>query len=252
METGPVLEKILKSHLQRKQMQNPRYSLRAFARHLRISPATLSRILNSKANLSLKSIRILRSRLDLSEAEKKSLDATSHDAYVTIDLGHRLAKPLVEDWAYFAVLSLAETKGFNARPEWIAKRLSIPVSKAAKIIADLLQLGALVKGASGQMESSGVNLTLSGQVTAKRKIHFRKSQIQRLGLAQKSLKALNKENFDASDFSSITLAVDMERLPEAKKRIFKFRRRLAQFLESPADKQEVYVLSLQLFPLSMK
>ena len=45
---------ILKKELTQRQSNNPAYSLRAFARFLEISPATLSQIISGKRGVSVK------------------------------------------------------------------------------------------------------------------------------------------------------------------------------------------------------
>lgn len=69
---------------------------------------------------------------------------------------------------------------------------------------------------------------------------------ENLKLAEKHLIT----NFDLSDYSSMTMAIDCELLPEAKELILNFRRQLMRFLES-GKKTEVYKLNIQLFPLTL-
>jgi len=41
---------------------------------------------------------------------------------------------LIADWHYLAVLYLSKVKGFNGKPEWIAKRLSIKKDEAEEAL----------------------------------------------------------------------------------------------------------------------
>lgn len=50
--------------------------------------------------------------------------------------------------------------------------------------------------------------------------------------------------------SAFAWIVDLDLLPEAKELIRSFRRKLVEFLES-SEKEEVYKLNIQLFPLSV-
>ncbi len=59
----------LKSVLQNRQLKNKRYSLRAFARSLDISPGALSKILNSINNLSEQKALQFAQQLKFNESE---------------------------------------------------------------------------------------------------------------------------------------------------------------------------------------
>jgi hypothetical protein len=48
----------------------------------------------------------------------------------------------------------------------------------------------------------------------------------------------------------MSIAIAPDRIPAAKEKVKKFRRELADFLESSRSKTEVYRLSFQLFPLT--
>jgi uncharacterized protein (TIGR02147 family) len=51
------------------------------------------------------------------------------------------------------------------------------------------------------------------------------------------------------DFSSMTIAVSMERLPEAKKLIRAFQKQLSELLEN-GKRTEVYQICMQLYPMT--
>ena len=50
----------------------------------------------------------------------------------------------------------------------------------------------------------------------------------------------------------MTMAINKEKLPEAKERIKKFRRELSQFLNEGETNNEVYNLSISLYPVTVK
>lgn len=62
---------ILKSQLQRRQELNPKYSLRAFAKKLEISPSKISELLSGKKKLSSKRAEIIANRLGLIGKERE-------------------------------------------------------------------------------------------------------------------------------------------------------------------------------------
>lgn len=67
---------------------------------------------------------------------------------------------------------------------------------------------------------------------------------------QKALAALDEVEFEKRDQSSITMAVDSSKIPQARAMTKKFRRELSSFLESGGSRDAVYQLSLSLFPLT--
>ena len=68
-------------------------------------------------------------------------------------------------------------------------------------------------------------------------------------ILEKAVSSLEQHDRSERDMTSITMAINTALLPEAKVRIARFRQELSEFLEAgPRDR--VYVLSIQLFPLS--
>src|SRR5271166_3865403 len=59
----------LKEVLAERVRKNPKYSLRALARHLGVSPSALSEIMNGLGNFSFASARRIATKLDLSNRE---------------------------------------------------------------------------------------------------------------------------------------------------------------------------------------
>src|SRR5688572_10105767 len=62
---------VLKEYLSRRCENNPRYSLRALARDLQMSPSRLSEALNGKAGISAASARKISERLGLGNQESQ-------------------------------------------------------------------------------------------------------------------------------------------------------------------------------------
>lgn len=63
-------KKLLRDKFEKRKMANPRYSLRAFARDIRISPSRLSEILNGKQGLSESGAEKISSALGMEGEEK--------------------------------------------------------------------------------------------------------------------------------------------------------------------------------------
>lgn len=243
--------RIMQEEFSKAKQKNSSYSLRAFAKRLQLSPATLSGIFTQKLRVTRKaaekvfqSIPISPERRDqilsqMSNKKNATVKGIADEEYTVIEMDQYR---VFSEWYYFGVLSLAETDDFQDDPNWIAKRLNIQVRQARQTLSTLERLKLLEKNASGKLVWTGKMFRTPNSPDAViRQTHFQDLDLARISLEQ--------DAFDDRDFSSITMAIDPKKLPEAKERIKKFRRELCSYLESDA-KKEVFRLVVQLFPLS--
>lgn len=68
---------------------------------------------------------------------------------------------------------------------------------------------------------------------------------------EKSIEALENQTIEERDITNITMSIDPTRLPEAKKMIRDFRRKLCAFLEQ-GERTEVYMFSPALINITKK
>lgn len=230
----------------RRRARGSGYSLRAFARFLQVPSGPLSEILNRKRSLSRRLAKQLSERLGHSEAERSrflsAVPARSprHEGprYLPLDLE---VFSLIADWYHFALLSLVETRGFEPSLRRMAKRLNLSLAEARTGWARLKRIG-LVKKRSGTWVSTGPMATPTGVPSeAGRRFHQQ-------GLEQ-ALRALDEVPLCWREFGAMTMAIDVSRLPEARKAMAEFRKKMAALLEQ-GDRTEVFRLQLQLFPLT--
>lgn len=238
-----ALRELLQEQVTAKQARNPAYSIRSFSRSLKISHSALSEILRGKRKVGTRLGLRIAEALMLDQADRQKLFTQSRKASPRKAL--ELAADqfsVIADWHHFALLSLAETKGFRSEPAWIARRLGCTLAEATAAIERLLRLGLL--------QQKGRKLSVSGQSLAAPdgipNAAIRRSHQQFLAHAQQALETLPLEE---RDFTTITVAGDPARLPEARERIRKFRDELSAFLDGGA-KKEVFQLGLQLIPLT--
>jgi len=256
---------ILRDTLADRQARRHRYSLRGFAASLQLAPPQVSEILNGKRKVTRKmASRIFHSlaidpaveqdllnRLPAKQTRRKRAKhqlalAPNDEPPETNSWFSQLSTDefrVIADWYYFAILSLAETEGFQSKPAWIAKRLGITIHQATNAIDTLLRLGLLVRNADQQWVTTGKHFTTTHEV---RDASIRRNHAQALDLAQQ---ALEQVPIELRDFSASVVCVDPDLLPAAKKRLRELRREIADLLES-GKKKEVYRLSIQLFPLT--
>lgn len=251
-----AIRKILLSRFAEARARNPAFSTRSMARTLKIAPSALSEILRGKRRISRKmAIRVLE-QLGIDPKTYNETIAlfvptkrqTNQRPYPTVTEYSEVSMDrfkAIAEWHHFAILSLSETVDFRSDPTWIAKRLNIAHQTAKAAIKRLTRLGML-KVVNRNLHATGEQF----HTTDDKFDHaiLRSAHSQNLQLAAQSL---GKDKFDERDFTSLTMAIDPAKLPEAKKRIREFRSELCKFLEEGSQK-EVFMLAIQLFPLSIK
>ncbi len=237
------------SELVARQGRNPAYSLRSYARDLGMSPTTLSRLFNGKRRLSVRNVKRVAVRLGFAPQETQAAVAEVQNgrpngladgAYTT--LSDDIFKSL-SDWYYFAILSLADSGRAKACPAWISQRLNLTEFQAADALERLLRL-ELVTAQKGKLRATGKSFRVPSDIPS---AAARRLQHDHLKLAQTSLE---KDAIGERDMTSMTMLANAKQLPEAKRMIKTFRRRLARHLENRGTGNRVYVLSVQLFPVS--
>lgn len=236
------------NELAMRQKRNPAYSLRSFARDLDMSPTSLSQLFSKKRNLSFANLEKAYLRLGFSTSEivaasreiKAPFKSASDEYFCALsdDVFRYMS-----DWYYFAILSIAVSGRAKADPIWIAKKFNITKIQAQTAIDRLKRLKLLtVRG--GLLHPTKTRLRVPSNVPS---VAARHLQHDHLHLAQISLET---HPLDIRDMTSMTMLVTEDRIEQAKERIKKFRRKLSGYLEAGTGKKRVYVLAVQLFPVS--
>lgn len=250
----------LLNEFNRRKSKNPSFSLRAFAKYLRLSPSRLSELLSSKRTLTKTTALQIADRLEFSPLQKeKFLEAVSNDYEATRIRKRKqnIFSPTIQadfyelsedafaaisDPIHFSLLSLAETKNFKSDEGWIARRLKISTMKVRETVSRLSKLG-LLQEKNGKLSCTHYNLTTTHDIPSSA---LRKGHAELLG---KAIEAIQNVPVEKRDVTSVTMAVDPKKLEKAKKMIKEFRRKLMKELES-GEKTEVFALAIQLFPLT--
>lgn len=238
-------------YLARRQ-RNPSYSLRSFARTLDLPSGRVSQLLSRKRNFTPSLGKKIALRLNYdplkthqliaSISQARTLPTASEDTYSTLDMDQFQS---IADPIHFALLSLVETDDFQSTPKFIAARLGISAVEARAAIERLVRVG-LLKNNEGKItlaNSPGLTTTHDIQSSALQHAHAKT-----LEHAAASLEAVAVE---LRDITSITMAIDPDRLPEAKKKLRSLRRELCAHLEG-GKKSEVYRLNIQLVPVTKR
>jgi uncharacterized protein (TIGR02147 family) len=253
---APDFRRFLQNELLERCRKNPRYSIRAFAIALQIDHSTLSQFVRGKRRLSDAIQFRLASRLGLGPVElaRYFSEAASHadqpvDATPAIEPQELTldAFQVIADWYHYAIFELVTLKDFRPEPRWMAKILGISVSEVHVAIERLFRLGLLQKDPETGYWTQGSPLitTTGNPFTA---AAFRKLQAQVLHMA---LVALEEVPIEERDQTSMTMAIPVSKIPEAKERIKKFRREFCAGLQdNDANRDSVYQLGISFYPLT--
>jgi len=228
--------------------KNKGYSLRSFARFLGLDPSTLSQILRRKRNLTRKSKLVLGHRLGLGPEEMTQFLGVSESLGEKIGQAQELTLDtfrVIADWYHYAIFELVTISNFQPDAKWIAKTLAISINEAHAAIERLLRLELIEIGRNGKWKQGSDLITTTGNsftATA-----FRKLQKQ---VIERAMTALEEVPIENRDQSSMTMAINSKRLPQAKERIKKFRRELCTFLQKDQIRDSVYQLGVSFYPLT--
>jgi uncharacterized protein (TIGR02147 family) len=252
----------LKGELETRIQRNATYSLRAFARDLKMMPQVLSLVLNGKKGLSTDAALHIAERLKLGVEDTAYFIDLVHLNQAKTDAARKLAQyrlsqypteaafnplqeevfKIISDWYHYAILELTFTGQLSNDAKSISKRLGITEHEAKQAIARLLKVG-LLENQDGVLIKSERHITSTHDLPSAglRKYH---SQI-----LDRAKEALESQDVGERDITGVTMAIDPSRLPEAKAMIKEFRRQLMTLLET-GERAEVYQFSAQLFRLS--
>jgi uncharacterized protein (TIGR02147 family) len=256
----------LRSELVRRTAANPSYSLRAFSRDLGLSPQILSSVLKGKKNISTEVAAEIAERLGMGSLEaSRFLDwvalGQSRSDKVKQIIQFRLSQSdskdgtlsprsldvemfrVVSDWYHYALLELMRTDDFKNDPAWMSKRLGISTAEVKQALERLATLELTEETRDGGIQPTDQNFSAN--------FGFASAAIKKFTaqLLEKAQTALAEQSIDERNMTTITMAIDPKRLPEAGLMIAQFRRKLCRFLEQ-GHRSEVYTFLPSLFRIS--
>jgi uncharacterized protein (TIGR02147 family) len=253
---------ILRNELELRAQNNPNYSLRAFARDLKISPSRLSEIFSGKQGLSPAAALKIAERLGYSEDERErfcnlvsSVHARSRkerevakgrlketESDDDIHLLRMDAFKVISDWYHLAILEMIGLKWYKNDTRLLAKKLGITAIQAELAIDRLIRLKLLEWQGDKLVPLKGPGLIPGGVPSDSiKKFH---SQILDQGKEALVLQGINEREFQVS-----IIAVDRSKLQEAKDDIEKFRRKFCKRMDESDNKDGLYCLAVQFFNL---
>lgn len=254
------ISSFLASELKRRVESNPRYSSNSFARDLKVSSAYLSLLMQQKRKLSMKTADQMATRLNLSPKEQEFfLLLAQREASPSVELQDYYTKQsqkllndiqitdltlekfrLLSDWYHSVILESFELSTPPCRAEEISSRFGVEQKDVEASIKLLEKLGLLKREQGKLKRLSGRYLSTPNDMasSALRQFHTQ--------VLQMAIVALEEQPVESRHISGLTLAIDPEKIPLAKKKIRQFIRTLSAELAG-GEKKEIYQLSVSFF-----
>ncbi|CAN5500631.1 hypothetical protein BH10BDE1_BH10BDE1_35660 [soil metagenome] len=244
---------------------NQRYSMRAFARHLGMSPGELSEVLREKRPISARACQKVARALSLSPAEFKHLlvlatttGAAAARAGESVPLrtnlavaqAHRLDEDrfrLVSDWWCFAILNLLDLEEVRWTGAELAERFGITILQAQSTMERLERLGLVKKNGFERAVATNEFVEHLTEVSSEAIRRYHRS------LLEKAIEALDTHHRDERDVTGIGFAVDRRELKSIAREIAEFQDQLiAKYGRKRRGRKfdSVYQLETALFRLS--
>jgi uncharacterized protein (TIGR02147 family) len=244
---------------------NDFYSYRYMAMKVGMDHSTLVRVLLSKRHISIRAAERFIALCGLSERQGEYFLAMVNFSKAKNDkqarlyfekmlaLKQRVSRKLenyqyeyFQKWYYAVIRSLLEIHDFKGDYKALAQKLSpsISVPEAKQAVELLERLKLIKKNSRGKYELSDPHVTISKDIPV---YAVKAHQKQTIMLAAESLEHHHK---DFRDISSITLAIDRDRIQEIKERIKACRDGIIKLLDDVEKPECVYQVNFQLVPVS--
>lgn len=243
------LSNLLREMYKLAKARNHRVSMRGFAKKIGVSHSTLLDITknNSKWKPSERLGELILQNIDATEREKERVRAMMRAPL------HRKRKTfptseskLLTDWTQMATLFAFDLDPELTTPERLAQRFGLSTRKVLSTISSLIAQKLLVTDPQGHIARNRGHWTTTDEIPSQ---VIREHHATNLHLAKR---ALDEIPLHERDFTSMTFVGDSENLERVKNEIRLFHERCEAILSSNQSNNEVYRLSVQLFPLKFK
>lgn len=241
------VRRVLQEELAVRCARNPRYSLRAFARHLGLDHSTLSQLLRGRRRFTATMIERVGKRLALTPemiTQLVDLERTPPEPWTSRELKQlsRDAALTVAEWHHHAILELTHLTTFKPDVRWISRVLDVSVDQVNMAITRLARLGLL------DMRSRTSWVDAAGDTEAR----LDGLPARAIGaLAGRAQKLTGSHGERPAHYSATTVAVTTRTSRRITERVERFRREVAELLEADdGDRDQVYCLELAFFPLA--
>lgn len=236
-----------------------KYSARALARDIGLSPSRLNDVFAKRRKLSVDTAAKIASRLSMTSPEteffcglvqasdgKTELLRNIAKEKLNYHLRYKTAKVIsdeelspISDWYYFVILELVNfLRPQTLDSEDLAKRLSLPVETVAHAVTRLVERGFIVPDGPTYCMKEHILSTVDVPSVTIRKIHRQ--------MLSRASEALESQPVEMRDFSASNFPIKRSLLPQAKSLMAKFRSEFRSLMATePCD--AVYTLSMQFY-----
>ncbi|MAE73867.1 MAG: hypothetical protein CL675_07205 [Bdellovibrionaceae bacterium] len=244
MRNQGFIEKLRTEMLERAK-RNPNYSLRAYARYLEIEASSLSQILSGKRPLTDTMCHRLGKRLNLSESEVQDLitgtSTATANSYKTIE---KDLFEVISDWFHFAILELTHLPHFKPSEDWISQTLGISQLESKAAIQRLFRLQMLVEKDGRWVDNLGDAGNEGNRVPSEAYARYQRQ------ILMKSLEAMDNTPYEERVQTSSTFTMSNSDILKLKRVMLKCVHQIKKAAQETKAHDEVYQLSLSLFPVS--
>ena len=251
----PYYLKVLRKDFETRQKRNAQFSMRSYARTLGLEAPSLSGVLKGNRRISKNKIDQVIAKLGLSPKESQLFVESNTSELTTkinfqsqtiqennFQLEEEAHYRVIAEGDHYTLLSLIETKDFQSNTKLIASRLQLSELRINNCLQNLID-AQLINIQKGQIKLTQQGVKTTEDISS---AALRKSAEEDLTQAQRKLEEVD---LMLRDFSSCTMTVNPEDLPELKKMIREFRRKFMSVAEF-SEGTEVYKLNMQFYPLT--
>ncbi len=260
---------ILKMYFHRKKLTNSLYSLRSWARDIKISPGFASEMLSGKRPIPASRIAAIVTSLQMDfiaeellkkaivkaklkkeglptsalEDTRREFDKLRHlEAYEPLE---KKKFSILNPWYNVVILDLLSCTQFQDDLKWIANTVGISEFQAKWALDELLNQGFIKRDTKGLHKvSRRLRLALQESHPEIRTFHLHMIEKAKQHLQRQTTQA----DFKLREISGICLAANPENIPEAKIKLAEALHEVVEILtQGPCT--QVYSLAVQLIPL---
>jgi uncharacterized protein (TIGR02147 family) len=253
---------ILTNEYEARASMNKSYSMRAYARDLDLSASQLNDILKGRKGLSTTKSVLVAKNLGLENDEILVFKALVEKIHGRSERIKKLAISFLEestyknnfktlsqdsynilsDWYHFAILSCMELSTYDGTIDFLVQKLDLEFETVESAIKRMLR-EEMIDLNKGKFVVSDEMYTTTHNIESKALKNSHKQTLKQ------AIDCIDTIPVELRDITSMTMAIDRNKLPEAKKLITDFRRKMSCFLES-GIKEDVYNINIQLVPVS--
>jgi uncharacterized protein (TIGR02147 family) len=246
------LRKLLQTEFDKRHKRNSSYTMRAFSLQLGIIPQELYPFMKGKRNFSKKKIdRILENISDTIQIKDKIKEVrTDKDIafnifkpkFETSELRSKEEAEILEKWEYYAIYTCFDLDNFEMTAMNIADYLGLSIDDTNSYL-NVLERHEHIERIGSKYKKVGEYLSTAKDIpTSSIREHHRQYM-------EKAIWAMDNVPTEQRLVSGIKFCTSKKKVKQAQEMIDDFRLFMAEFLSSE-EKEEVFSLNIQLFPVS--